>query len=46
MLENLLLFYHYLEGVYTTVVTLLYICVLLLCNGDIEPNPGTKKLKS
>ena len=41
----MLLFYHYLEGVYTTVITLLYIFVLLLCHGDIEPNPGPKKLK-
>ena len=45
MLENLLLFYHYLEGVCITVITLLYIFVLLLCHGDIEPNPGPKKLK-
>ena len=45
MLENLLLFYHYLEGVYITVITLLYIFVLLLCHGDIEPNTATKKLK-
>ena len=46
MLENLLLFYHYLEGVYTTIITLLYIFVLLLCHGDIEPNPRPKKLKN
>ena len=45
MLENLLLFYHYLERVYITVITLLYIFVLLLCHGDIEPNSGPKKLK-
>ena len=45
MLENLLLFYHYLVGVYITVITLLYIFVLLLCRGDIESNPGPKKLK-
>ena len=44
MFENLLLFYHYLKGVYTTVITLLYIFVLFLCHGDIEPNPGPKKL--
>ena len=43
-LENLLLFFHYLEGVYTTVITLLYIFLLLLCHGEIEPNPGPKKL--
>ena len=45
MFEHLLLFYHYLEGVYITIITLLYIYVLLLCHGDIEPNPGPKKLK-
>ena len=45
MLENLLLFYHYLKGVYITVITLLNIFVLLLCRGDIESNPGPKKLK-
>ena len=39
MFENLLLFHHYLEGVYITVITPLYIFVLLLCHGDIEPNP-------
>ena len=44
ILENLLPFYYYLEGVYTTVITLLYIFVLFLCHGDIEPNPGPKKL--
>ena len=44
-LENLLLFYHYLEGVYTTVITLRDIFVVLLSHGDIEPNPGPKKLK-
>ena len=43
MLENLLLFY--LEGVYITVITLLYIFVFLLYHRDIEPNPGLKKLK-
>ena len=46
MLENLLLFYHYFEGLYTTVLTLLYMFFLLLCHGDIEPNPGPKKLKN
>ena len=44
MLENLFLFYHYLEGVYITIITFLYIFVLLLCSGDIEPNPGPNKL--
>ena len=45
MFENLLLFYNYPQGVYITVITLQYIFVLLLCHGDIEPNPGPKKLK-
>ena len=44
-LGNLLLFYHYLEGVYTTVITLRDIFVVLLSHGDIEPNPGPKRLK-
>ena len=44
-LENLLLFYHYLEAVNISIITFLYIFVLLLCHGDIEPNPDPKKLK-
>ena len=40
MLEILLLFYHYLEGVYITFITILYIFVLFLCHEDTEPNPG------
>ena len=42
MLESLLLFYHYLEGVYITIITFLCLFVLLLCHGDIEPNPDPK----
>ena len=42
MFETLLLFYHYVKGVY---ITLLYIFALLLCHGDIEINPGPKKFK-
>ena len=45
ILENLLLFYHYLEGLYITIITFLYIFLILLCHGDIEPNPGPRKLK-
>ena len=45
MFETLLLFYHYVEGVYITIITLLFIFALLLCHGDIEINPGPKKLK-
>ena len=42
MLKNLLLCYHCLEA---TIITLLYIFVLLLFHGDIEPKPGPKNLK-
>ena len=38
----LLLFYHYVEVVY---ITLLFIFALLLCHGDIEINPAPKKFK-
>ena len=44
MLENLLLFYHYLEGVYIANKTFLCVFVLLLCHWDIEQSPGPKKL--
>ena len=40
ILENLLPFYHYI-----TIIIFLYCFVLLLCHGDIEPNPSPKKLK-
>ena len=43
MFETLLLFYHYVEGVY---ITALFIFALLLCHGDIEINPGPKKFKN
>ena len=46
MFETLLLFYHYIEEVYITIITLLIIFVLLLCHGNIEINPGPKKLKT
>ena len=42
MFETLLLFYHYVERVY---ITLLFIFALLLCHGDTEINPGPKKFK-
>ena len=45
MLENFVLFYHFPEGVYITIITFLYIFVYLLCHCDTEPNPGPKKLK-
>ena len=36
MLENLLVFCHYLEGLYFTVTTFRYIFLLLLCHRDVE----------
>ena len=45
MLETLFLFYHDVGGVYITIITLLFVFALLLCHGDIEINPGPKKLK-
>ena len=42
MFETLLLFYHYVEGVY---ITRLFIFALLLCHGDIKINPRPKKFK-
>ena len=42
MFETLLLFYPYVEGVYITVITLLFIFAPLLWHGDIEINPGPK----
>ena len=42
MFETFLLFFHYVEGVY---ITLLFIFAILLCHGDIEINPGPKKFK-
>ena len=43
--ENLLLFYHYQESSNIFLIMLLYVLVLLQCHGDIELNPGPKKLK-
>ena len=45
MFETLLLFYHYVKRVHITIITLIFIFALLLCHGDIEINPGPKKLK-
>ena len=45
MLEILLLCYYYLESTYMSFLTLLYMFIILQCHGDIEKNPGPKKLK-
>ena len=43
--EIVLLFYHYFESAYIFSLTFLYILCFLHCHGDIELNPGPKKLK-
>ena len=45
MLEILLLCYYYLKSTYISVLTLLCMFILLQCHGDIEKNPGPRKLK-
>ena len=46
LIESSLLFYHYFERAYISLFTLLYIFALLQCHGDIELNPGPKKLRN
>ena len=46
LIESSLLFYHYFESAYISLFTLLYIFALLQCHGDIELNPGPKKLRN
>ena len=43
--EMVLLFYHYFETVYIFLLAFLYIFSFLNCHGDIELNPGPRKLK-
>ena len=45
MLEILLLCYYYLESTHMSFLTLLYMFILVQCHGDIEKNPGPRKLK-
>ena len=44
LIESLLLSHHYFESTYIVLFTLLYLFALLQCHGDIELNPGPKKL--
>ena len=46
LIESSLLFYHYFESAYIYLFTLLYMFALLRCHGDIELNPGPKKLRN
>ena len=41
----MLLCYHYFESAYLFLLTFLYISCFLPCHGDIESNPGPRKLK-
>ena len=45
VLEIMFLFYHYFESAFIILLTFLYIFTLLCCHGDIELNPGPRKLK-
>ena len=46
LFEALFFLWHYFEKVCFSLLTLLYIFILLKCHGDIELNPGPRKLKS
>ena len=46
MFEVLLLCWHYFESAFIFLLTLVYIFIILQCHGDIEPNPGPRKLKT
>ena len=43
--EILFLCFHYFENTLFSVLALLYIFALIQCHGDIELNPGPKKIK-
>ena len=45
MLEILFLCYHYFESLHIFLLIFLYIFSFLYCHGDIELNPGPRKLK-
>ena len=46
MFEVLLLCWHYFECAFIFLLTLVYIFIILQCHGDIEQNPGPRKLKT
>ena len=46
LFEALFFLWHYFEKVCFSLLTLLHIFILLKCHGDIELNPGPRKLKS
>ena len=46
MFDVLLLCWHYFESAFIVLLTLVYMHIILQCHGDIEPNPGPRKLKT
>ena len=46
MFEVLLYCWHYFESAFIFLLTLEYILIILQCQGDIEPKPGPRKLKT
>ena len=44
MLDVLLYCWHYFESAFIFLLTLVHIVIILQCHGDIEPNPGPRKL--
>ena len=46
MFEVLLYCWRYFESGFIFLLTLVYIPIILQCHGDIEPNSGSRKLKT
>ena len=46
MFDVLLYCWHYFESAFIFLLTLVCIFIILQCHGDIEPNPGPRKLKT
>ena len=46
MLEVLLFCWHYFESAFIFLLMLVYMFIILQLHGDIEPNPGTRKIKT
>ena len=46
MFDVWLLCWHYFESAFIVLLTFVYMHIILQCHGDIEPNPGPRKLKT
>ena len=46
MFDVLLYCWHYFESAFIFLLTLVCIFIILQCHGDIESNPGPRKLKT